>query len=237
LDEIPLKAELRISADTNFTLFLNGELIGTGQFSDFPDEKTYTSFNLAAKLAAGKNSLSVLIHYCVVDTFSYIPWRPGLWFHLNDASGSIIISDSDTLARHSPGYADGEAPRISPQMGFTFAFDAGKESDWTTAEYEIDDSWHPATVLPEDSIPDERPLPTPEILPSTPSKLVAQGFLLRRAETAKTSVAEKMRTDFLSAAEFAELFAPHPDSAESASVFPLKRISADDFYVIFDLGR
>ncbi|MEI8247432.1 MAG: hypothetical protein WCI51_16485, partial [Lentisphaerota bacterium] len=42
--------KLYISADTDFVAYLNGQEIGRGQFSDYPEEKTYSEFLLESLL-------------------------------------------------------------------------------------------------------------------------------------------------------------------------------------------
>ena len=42
----PDRAELRISVDVNFVVWLNGQFVGTGQFPDFPERRTFSSFNV-----------------------------------------------------------------------------------------------------------------------------------------------------------------------------------------------
>ncbi|MEI8248275.1 MAG: hypothetical protein WCI51_20740, partial [Lentisphaerota bacterium] len=42
--------KLYISADTDFVAYLNGREIGRGQFSDYPEEKTYSEFLLESLL-------------------------------------------------------------------------------------------------------------------------------------------------------------------------------------------
>ena len=50
-----MPAELLVSADSDFAAFLNGAFLGRGQFSDFPDAKTYTRIQLEP--ARGENLL------------------------------------------------------------------------------------------------------------------------------------------------------------------------------------
>ena len=50
-------AELLVSADSDFAAFLNGEFLGRGQFSDFPDAKTFTRIPVTA--SQGKPHLEI----------------------------------------------------------------------------------------------------------------------------------------------------------------------------------
>ena len=55
-------AELRISADTDFVVWLNGQLVGHGQYSDYPDAKTFESFTLN-DLKKDGNQLAITVFY------------------------------------------------------------------------------------------------------------------------------------------------------------------------------
>ena len=64
--------ELLISADSDFSLFVNGKLVVGSQFSDFPTEKTYSTFNLSDLLQIGKNVIAVIVHY-IGENFCAMP--------------------------------------------------------------------------------------------------------------------------------------------------------------------
>ena len=49
--------ELLVSADSDFAAFLNGQFLGRGQFSDYPEAKTFTRIPVEA--VAGENRLEM----------------------------------------------------------------------------------------------------------------------------------------------------------------------------------
>ncbi len=57
LAEPPQAVSLQISADTDYAVWLNGSFIGRGQFSDYPEAKTYDTYDVAQFLQAGINRL------------------------------------------------------------------------------------------------------------------------------------------------------------------------------------
>lgn len=204
-------AELCLGVDSNFVAWVNGERVGAGQFSDFPDSKTFSRMDVGEALVPGRNVLSVLVHYCGIDHFSYIPGTPGLWFSLRCGEAEVV-SDDAVQCRPSPAYRQGEMPRITIQMGFTFEYDARNNDDWIAAEYLSDDSWTPVGIVSGMSAPEERPLPMLVLKPSVEGRIVGQGRLNRCVKDDAT-VAQLMQCD-----EFS-------DQGE------------DGTYIILDLGR
>ena len=231
-------AELLISVDTNFVVWINGHLAGTGQFTDYPENKTFSQIDIGHLLQAGKNILAIQVHFCGENNFSYIPWQGGLWYSLN-AGENIMSSDVQTFSRISPSYRQGLLPRITPQMGFTFEYKA-VDDDWLSVEYSPDKSWVSSEVFGMDPVPKQRPLPMLDILPRVNSEIVGQG-VFRRNTLNEQTVAEMMQTDFLSAKRATELFCNIKvrDDLDgcAVSVEPDSMGNVDGVYIIIDLVR
>ena len=231
LDALDEDAELQISVDTNFAAYINGQFAGTGQFSDFPENKSFSRIDIADKLVPGKNVLCVLVHYCGQNHFSYIPGKAGLWFILNTAKYTLF-SDKKTLARISPSYTQNNQIRLTPQMGFVFEYDAAKGDNWKLLDYVCGNEWHPAVTVENTKAPVERPLKQCLLKSRTPFNIIAQGVLKRFAESADETVAELMQHDFLSAQRDFELF-----EDDAVKLSPSKLSEADGFYLIVDMER
>lgn len=232
LDDLNENAELQISVDTNFSAYINGQFVGTGQYSDFPENKTFSRLNIADKLVYGKNVLCILVHYCGQNHFSYIPGQAGLCFILNIAD-NVFCSDKKTFARISPSYIQNNQTRISPQMGFTFEYNAFLNDDWTTLNYSIGDDWGSAIPISDIIFPEERPLPSLSLKSRTVLNIIAQGVLKRNTVNSNVTVAELMQTDFLSSRRDSELF----DSNGMFLCNGLRPADADGFYVVVDMKR
>ena len=205
LDTLDEDAELRISVDSNFAAYINGQFAGTGQFSDFPENKSFSRIDIADKLVPGKNVLCVLVHYCGQNHFSYIPGKAGLWFILNTAKYTLF-SDKKTLVRISPSYTQNKHIKLTPQMGFVFEYDAAKGDNWKSLDYVCGNEWRQAVTVENTKAPVERPLKQCILKNRTPLNIIAQGVLKRFAESADETVAELMQHDFLSARRYIELF-------------------------------
>ena len=57
------KAELRISADSNYAVYVNGKLADSGQYPDFPHYKIYDTLDLTPYVRVGENHLGITAWY------------------------------------------------------------------------------------------------------------------------------------------------------------------------------
>jgi hypothetical protein len=240
LETAPETACLRISVDTNFAAWMNGEFIDCGQFGDFPDARTFSTLDLSDYLQPGRNILAILVHYCGVDHFSYYPGDAGLWYELEVDGGVLAASDDRMQCRISPCYLQEESARFNPQMGFTFHFDASRDDGWRKREYCCNETWQSAFITSQREVPRPRPLPMLAIGSPSTSSIMAQGLIKRDSRPGQT-VAEQMQLDFMSARRSWELFDDFsPVSSPAALPVRLSDANlegADGFYVILDLGR
>ncbi len=135
---------LHLTADSRYTLTLNGELLGQGPARAWPNHYRFDSYDLAPQLRAGENVLCVLVNHFGEGNFQYLPAPPGLLAQL-ELQDETICSDDSWRAR--PDFAmQSAAPRISVQQGFEEQFDARESDDWTLLDYD-DSAWKPAAML------------------------------------------------------------------------------------------
>ncbi len=97
LAELPEKAEIDITADLKYVLYVNDTLIGRGPLYGTPDYYSFDSYNLSNKLKVGKNTVWVLV----------MQDRPGDYYQkerplallaqikLTDSSGNISYIGTD----------------------------------------------------------------------------------------------------------------------------------------------
>ena len=181
--------ELVISCEGNFSVFLNGHFIATGQFSDFPDKPTYTTVEVGEYLLEGENELDLLGYHFGIDHFSHIPAAASLLYAL-DCGNDVIASGGDTEYRLDPAYHSGEIARLTPQMGFVFEYDARKMAgDWQNIQ---------SGDFVDSPVPEPRPLPLPELKPQTSMAVVAKGSFIRSGDGDGKTVGQLMQSDFLS---------------------------------------
>ncbi len=183
------KPVLSISCEGNFSVFLNGHFIATGQFSDFPDKPTCTTVEVGEYLLEGDNELNILGYHFGIDHFSHIPAAASLLYAL-DCGNKVIASGGDTEYQLDPAYRSGEIARLTPQMGFVFEYDARKTAgNWQKIQ---------SGDLIDRPIPEPRPLPLPELKPQTSMTVIAKGSFIRSGEVDGKTVGQLMQSDFLS---------------------------------------
>ena len=123
-------ALLRISADTNYALFINGKFIYSGQYPDYPAYKIYDEFSVGEYCRYGENILAVLGWSAGEDSSTYRRERAGVIFEVESDGEIIAYSGKHVQSREDLCYRSGETEKISPQIGFSFWYDATREDDW-----------------------------------------------------------------------------------------------------------
>ncbi len=245
LDKLPSEpGMLQISADKDYVLWLNGCYIACGQFSDYPDEKTYDCLDLASHLVIGQNVLCVLVYCDGEDSATYRKGPAGLWFRL-DLAEMKLASDEKTLSRLSSTYRSGSMPRLTGQLSFTYEYDAGAEDNWLQPEYLATGSWQPSTTYErifngKETVISHRPVPKLTMKESVPARIVAQGVFVRMKQNGY-STARLMQTDYLSPLIFSALFSGSDSyslpSAQGCRLSDQSDKKADGVYLVIDLGR
>ncbi len=125
------KTELIISADTNYAVYLNGELSAFGQYSDYPYDKVYDRVDITEYCRDGNNSLAIIVWYWGIDTTQvYYPGTASVIFEVLSDGKSILSSGSKTLSRKSRAYVSHKNKIITSQLGPSFEYDAQKEDSW-----------------------------------------------------------------------------------------------------------
>jgi len=143
------EACLRITADSRYVLFLNGERLGQGPVRSWPFEQSFDTYDVGARLRKGKNVIAVLVQHFGISTFQYVVGRGGLLCQLDIDTGKgkkSIGTDSSWRVQDSRSYVR-RAPRISCQQAWAEIYDARKEFDgWTQVEFN-DGGWDRAKVI------------------------------------------------------------------------------------------
>jgi len=140
------KAQLHISADSRYVLYLNGKQLGRGPVRSWPKEQFYDTYEVEHLLREGGNTISVHVLHFGVTNFYYLRGKGGLLAELVDAGKTIAATDGTWVTRTMDGY-DSNAVRMSCQQGFAEKFDAAMwDADWTSNDYD-DQSWLQAHVV------------------------------------------------------------------------------------------
>ncbi len=128
-------AELYISSDSNYTVYVNGSLAAFGQYADFPYMKVYDKIDLSPYMRQGKNVISFRVWYYGIDTAStYYPGTAGLIYSLYFDGVLSAWSSSSTPSRLSPTYVPHQCKSITSQLGLTFEYDSKCADAWMFGE-------------------------------------------------------------------------------------------------------
>ncbi len=126
-------AELFISADTEYCVYINGVRVNFGQYRDYPHYKVYDKIDVTSYLKDGKNALAIELWYWGIETAStYIKGDAGLCFALCQGDNVLAKSGKETLSRLSKTYIPYQEKWIDHCIGITFSYDATKEDAWKT---------------------------------------------------------------------------------------------------------
>jgi hypothetical protein len=114
---------LSIAADSNYTVWLNGELAAFGQYADYPDYKVYDRVDVTSYVRDGENRLVITVWYYGVDSSTYTCGEAGVIFELCEDERVLACSSEKTLSRLSRDYVSGKENYISSQLGLTYHYD------------------------------------------------------------------------------------------------------------------
>lgn len=121
---------LRICAKTDYAVWLNGRFVGFNQYRDFPDQKVYDEYPLEGYLVRGRNRLAILSVAYNCDTFSRIADGKGIIFEIVNREKELYRSCSEVLSRIDGAYVSGETRCVTQQLGYSFCYDFGGQTDW-----------------------------------------------------------------------------------------------------------
>lgn len=191
--------ELVISADTNYAVWLNGSFAGFGQWSDFPDDKTFDRIDLSPFARPGANRLAILAWYQGESSSMYLKGAPGVMYAVRSGGKTAAVSGTGTRMRPAPDYVQGPVPRVSPQLSFTFLHHGEKDDGWREPGFRPGDGWRapaPEDLRPLASRP-VRPRPVAKLTlgKRLPMRLVSQGAFTR--DNREAPPAPAIQTDAL----------------------------------------
>lgn len=132
LDRVPESVPMRLSADSKYWLWINGEPVvteGGVKRGPTPDDSYMDQIDLASHLREGRNVVSVMVWYFGKDGFSHKSSGSGALF----VDSEVLRSDSTWVATVHPAFftPEGETPNYRlPESNI--GFDARKDmGEWT----------------------------------------------------------------------------------------------------------
>ena len=122
------RAYIRISADSEYAVFINGKFVYAGQYADFPWYKIYDSIEITEYLTRGKNICEVWVWRCGDVNFCHYVNRSAVRFEITGGGSVLFTSDENTLSRSLPVFKSGHKKTITKQIGYSFLADYAKRS-------------------------------------------------------------------------------------------------------------
>ncbi len=119
-----------LSCDSDYALYINGQLAACNQYGDFEYFKIYDTLNLTPFLKKGKNHIAIVVWHFGETTQKYLAAKAGLIFEISCGEKLLLKSGKNILCRKSKTYKSGFRKRVSSQLGWSFLYDSTKEDGW-----------------------------------------------------------------------------------------------------------
>lgn len=219
---------MRISADAQYCLYVNGQLAGFGQYADFPSYKAYDELDLTPYVRPGVNRFTVGAYSPVTDSSCYRYGKQAVIFELLADGAVVAASGPDTLCRQHPGYRSGRVDLVTWQLGYSFEYDARGEGEQA----------RPAVVLEHTRAFTPRPIPKLRLEPRRTAALQSQGVFTHAPADRADTLGKRMQYAALSFRDLREL-----SGLASAPVFPredgvtFQCAEGDGVYLLLDCGE
>ncbi len=124
------KVSVKISADSNYALYINGTFVESGQYGDYPHYKIYDEFDITKYCKAGKNVVAITVWHYGQVTLCYCPGSPALRYEIWNEENMLCASGKNTLCRENREYESGLCRFITTQLGYSFHYDCTAYDGW-----------------------------------------------------------------------------------------------------------
>lgn len=144
------QANVLVTADSRYQLFVNGRFVGRGPIRSEPRFQYYDTYDLAPFLKKGRNVIAAVVHFFGVGNEIYLLGRPGFLFegeiNVEGQRPLLIKSDASWQVQRSQAW-DPKAPRENGSNGFIEICDLRKEpAGWIDPEFKAT-GWNPPFII------------------------------------------------------------------------------------------
>src|SRR5207248_1093970 len=94
LPKVPDAAKLRITADSRYELWINGQFVGHGPVRSWPSPWPVDEYEVASLLNPGKNTVGILVTHFGISTFQYLHDASGVIAEI-DLGGRRLVTDAN----------------------------------------------------------------------------------------------------------------------------------------------
>ncbi len=127
----PQRATLRITADSFYRLYINGNWVNDGPARSWPEHLQYDVIDVTPYLVDGPNEIAILARYYGVGDFHRVPRQAGLLAQLDvqfeNRKRTTLITDGSWNITPLPSLIE-NTPKVSIQMEPCELYDAQLES-------------------------------------------------------------------------------------------------------------
>lgn len=145
LDSAPVSGVLRISADAEYAVWVNGRWVGQGPIRAFPDDYRYENYHIAEFLGSGVNTIAILGHGLGVSTFRYVLAEAGVIGEI-EADGRLVATTDASWKCLPQPFGEQKYFRMSCQLGWLEPPELGLGADWLLPGFD-DSRWNSAIVV------------------------------------------------------------------------------------------
>lgn len=139
LPTVPKRAEIRITADARYRLWVNGEPVCRGPARGYQHQWPFDRVDLAPFLRVGRNVIAVQAHSLGVGTFGYVHAGASALIVAGMVGRIDLASGAEWRMRRSPELRR-TLHRVSLQLGFQEHVVGDQVEDWTAVDYD-DGAW------------------------------------------------------------------------------------------------
>lgn len=114
-----------ISVDSNYALYINGNLAGTGQYADFPQYKVYDDLDITGKFVANQNYIRIDCYHQGEDSSTHRCETAGVIYRLCREGETLLISSENTSVTPFSKFDMGQlVDKVTGQLGYSFCYDS-----------------------------------------------------------------------------------------------------------------
>jgi len=147
LEEVPDHAQLFISADDYYKLYVNGQYVGQGPAQSSPNHYYYNVYDIDRYLQAGSNVIAVHVYYhgLITRAYSSADYRQGVMIELELNGNLLLGTDRTWKIKRAEEY------RAKDTVGYNTQFyehidNRLKEPEWRSVTYR-DVAWKQASIV------------------------------------------------------------------------------------------
>lgn len=116
---------VKIAAETDYILYVNGRQAAFGQFAGWPFLKYCDQINITEFCREGENTLSITVRYEGVNSFTHIEDGAGVIFTVEENGALRAFSSENTLGGYDNRYIQHREREITMQLGLSSAMGCG----------------------------------------------------------------------------------------------------------------